>query len=184
MPNYTPYAIPNITSLLEAFSQIERDRAGMSAQGLAESFGFADSESLAPFFDEINMQPIEEGLSQIPQLQNFLHGNARGSYIDNMGLLGRKMGRTNLQFGSNDYAEQIDRQFSNDMLSSDQQIQGLVDKFRGLLGDQFESQRQSAQTALAGGADLLSDTPWGQRDMSKEDWNQQQRQHFGFGRWR
>lgn len=155
MQNYTSYQIPNINSLLDAFSQTEQDRAGMTVEELIRSFGFKDEGGLAPFFNEMNMQPIEEGLGQIPQLQNFLHEGARGSWKTNMGLLRGQLGRKNFaSIGADDYTSQIDRQFSNDMLSADKQIQSLVDRFRGMLGDQFESQRQSAQQALAGGAEL------------------------------
>ena len=173
--SYTPYQIPGLEGLLGVYGETQRDRAGMgTGLEIAQSYGFEDANKYSEFFNPMDLSYIEEGLGNLPLLQKFLHGNAQSSFINNMGLLGRKMGRTGLRFGSNDYAESINRQFSNEMLSGDKEIQGIVDRFRGLLGDEFSAQQGAAERILAGGAKLTDpNSPWAKRGQTKEEYHQQ-----------
>jgi len=186
MPEYTPYQIPGLEGLLDVYSQSQQERAGMqSGQDIASSFGFEDADQYAEFFDPMDLSYIEEGLGQLPLLQRFLQNNASQGYISNMGQLSSRVGRTGMAgMGTDRFTDEISRKYSNEMLGADEQIQGIVDRFRGLLGDEFGGMQNTAQSILAGGAELTDPSPqWQERGYpNQQSW--QQRWGYGIGGWR
>ena len=159
MPDYTQYNIPDLGGLLDAFLQAQRDRIGMSGTQIAESFDFRDTEAMGKLFDPIDTSYIEEGLSKLPELQQFLHNNAAQGYIGNMNQLNSRIGRTGMAgMGTGQFTDIINTDYSKRMLGADKEIMGLVGEYRGLLGEQFQQQTQMAQSMVAGGAEVA--TPW------------------------
>jgi len=177
MPEYTPYQIPSLQGLLDVYSQSQQARAGMrTGQDIASSFGFEDADQYAEFFNPMDLDYIQEGLGQLPLLQRFLQNNANQGYISNMGQLSSRVGRTGMAgMGTDRFVDELNRKYSNEMLGADERIQNIVDRFRGLLGDEFSGMQSTAQSILAGGAELTDSSPrWQERGFGSEQGYQHQ----------
>ena len=153
-PNYQGYSIPTYDNIMSNLSEGQNLLGSYtSGEGAANFFGFGDEYN--KYFNPVNMEGIQEGLSQIPELQKFLHGQARSSYSQNRDSLLGQVGKTNLA-GTGSFQgqqDQINTDFSNKMFSADKQVQSLVQQYQNQLNTEVGDLYGTAKALLAGGAE-------------------------------
>ena len=153
-PNYQPMGGMDINSLLSFLNPGQQHLSEYdSGKEIAGYFGFK-GDKYGKYFDPVNLSGIQEGLSAIPDLQNFLFSGARNEYSQNKGGLLDKIGKTNLA-GSGSFQgdwNKMDNQFTNKMYSADKQIQDLIQGYQNQLNTEIGGLYNSAQSLLGSGA--------------------------------
>lgn len=156
-PNYSGYNIPSYQDLFGNLTDRFQELAGYTdPSDISESFGFKNPEQYDAFFTPVDVSGIQEGLSAIPQLQQFKRAGVTGQYGSQKSQLQSEIGRTGLaSTGSfKDKWGDVNRQYEEGMFAVDRQIQELVEGYQNQLMEQLSEIQQQGRTILAGGAKL------------------------------
>jgi len=172
MPNYTGMGIPSYDDLMGNLNEGSGLLGQFTSGADISSYFGLNPEKYGEFFNPINSSMIEQGLSQIPELQGYLYGQARNEYTQNRSQLSDEVGKTGLEGAGtmNKEYDKINQQFSSKMFSADKQVQDLVMQYQNQLNEEIGNLFGTAQNILAAGA-----TP---KDKYRPDYTPSQQELF------
>jgi hypothetical protein len=134
-PNYSPYQVPSQQGLLSFLDPFKQQLLTAGSGGdIAEMFDMK-AGTYGGYFSPFSMEGINKTLESLPQLQQFGYGQARQNYMSGLGNIQNRQGQTGLaSTGSfkNDYTG-LNNEFSNNMFSTDKEIQNLISGLRDQL---------------------------------------------------
>ena len=156
IPSYTGYQAPTTMSGLSDFlSDEDRNRLGMSGDELSESFGY--KAKYGEHFNPIDLSGIEEGLADLPELQQYLRGNVQNQYMSQQNNLLSQLGNTG--FAGTGSLGQLFRdagsEYQQNMLNADQKIQDMTLGFQNQLSTGVSDWRTTLNMLLQSGAKKL-----------------------------
>ena len=133
----------------------------MSGSELAGSYGY-DPGEYGDYFTPMNMDSINKGMSEIPQMQDFLRGNVRNDYTNRKNTLLDKVGQSGFaSTGSFDNQfNQTNQQFSKDMFNADKQVQDIVQGYQDTITQGVGQWGTEARGLMQSGAEKADYVPY------------------------